>query len=69
MLISTIREKVLNEREAEDVHTSMGSILEDVSVHTGQITPSESPFLNEALTEYTRIHKELQQVLFYMHRG
>ncbi|XP_031430687.1 uncharacterized protein C1orf87 isoform X2 [Clupea harengus] len=55
------KEKVLNEREAEDVHTSMGSILEDVSVHTGQITPSESPFLNEALTEYTRIHKELQQ--------
>ncbi|XP_012691588.2 uncharacterized protein C1orf87 homolog isoform X3 [Clupea harengus] len=56
------KEKVLNEREAEDVHTSMGSILEDVSVHTGQITPSESPFLNEALTEYTRIHKELQQI-------
>ncbi|XP_062412575.1 uncharacterized protein C1orf87 homolog [Sardina pilchardus] len=54
------KSKVLN---PEVVAADVPSVVpEDVSVHTGKISPSQSPFLNKALDESAHIHKELQQI-------
>lgn len=64
MYILTFRAMALNQGKAGEVQST---VSEDVPKNTGKPSTSGSPFLNKALSEDTRVHRELQQVLFYMH--